>query len=244
MVGEWAQRVHAFLGWAYYNWPSDEQLRDWYALLERLKKGPEEEQAAFYSDLAAQFRDMFAARDYGRVRDGDEGVMVAPRDHYTSGVQMKREEEKMLVQFGSLLLGKLKRAWKEEGFRTRRRKQAFFAAAGIEARWSSEATTEQQREEAWGHIQGIVALARMLHPPRDRFEAEFPSLWDLAEADARESTPRDPSTTHQSQRWHDKVLESTQSRYSIYCRKAKDPARPDGHKKFVLPNDPRREGLM
>ena len=238
VLPEWGACAHALLSWAAYHWPHDRALRDWYAASAQLEREPEAAQRAHWEALAAQFHAWFA-EDYAAAAAGADSVFHSPRELYEPAC-LRREEEKLQAQLGGNLLRKYRAGWKEERREARRAKARFFEQAGIEAKWRDEGTSEQQRSDAWGHVQRLVALARSLFPPQHRLQAEFPALWDTAERDARAAIPRDATVTTQSAAWRAAVLASAQERYAVYVRKARDPARPDGHRLYFLPEEQRR----
>ena len=225
-----------FLSWAAYHWPEDATLKAWYAEVSLAEHQPEEAQRAYWWGLAEQFHGFFA-EDYPLVDAGSAAaVFTAPKEAYSPGPQQREEEEKLKRQHGGQVLRKYKAGWKECVWRHRRHKTRFFELAGVQEKFRAQATSSAQRQEAWEHVLALVALARCLFPPENRRQAEFPTLFDLAEQEARSAVPRDPDATCQSEQWHSQVLRCTQEKYFVIVRKARDPTRaPDGHPKYPLP---------
>jgi hypothetical protein len=228
--------VSDFLSWAAYHWPGDATLKEWHAAVSLAEREPEASQRDFWWGLAEQFHGFFAD-DYPLVDAGSAAaVFTAPKEQYSPGPQQREEEEKIRHQLGGKVLRKYKAGWKECVWRHRRHKTRFFELAGLQEKFRAQATTSAQREEAWEHVLALVALARCLFPPECRRQAEFPTLFDLAEQEARSAVPRDPDATCQSEHWHSQVLRCTQAKYQVIVRKARDPTRaPDGHPKYPLP---------
>jgi hypothetical protein len=237
VLPRFAAAASAFLAWAAFHWPGDAQLRAWYDAAVLVERQPQGAQRAHWAPLAEAFCDLFA-EDYHRVAAGEDGVFLAPRDQYAgAGAQQRLEEERLQAALGGVLLRRYREGWKEAAWRQRKAKARFYEAAGIEDKWRHADTTEAQRGEAWEHVLALVALGRALRPPATRLQAEFPALWDIAERDARSAVPRDPAVTTQPPAWHSAVLAATQERYAVYLRKARDPARPDGHRLYPFPRE-------
>ena len=228
--------VVGFLTWAYLHWPKDAQLAAWYGEAAALERQAQAAQRAHWESLAAAFCDMFA-EDYHLVDAREARAWCAPREAAVRARAQREEEEKLRAQFGEYVLRKYRSGWKEQRARERKAKQRFLELAGVEAKWLEAGGAERagQREQAWAHAARLVALARQLRPPANRLQAEFPTLWDAAEREAREAVPRDAAVTSQGAAWRAAVLASAQARYAVIVRKARDPARPDGHRKYPLP---------
>jgi hypothetical protein len=232
VLPEWGAAALAFLGWAYYHWPADEQLRDWWAAAKAAEAAGAEAERAHWGALAEAFRDMFGS-DLARAARRDGGVFIAPSELYSLvGSRQHAEEDKIKRQLGGGVLHKYAASWKQGTLAARAAKRAFLESAGTEARWRAKDTTDAQREEAWAHVLALVALTRALFPPRDRGEAEFPWIFDMALKDAHSAVPRDAAVTAQPPAWHAAVLAVAQERYRLYVRKALDPSRLDGHPVF------------
>ena len=223
---------------------SVETLYEWLVILREVGGKPAEEQLSWWLDLAHKFRDWFHM-DYNKVYSRipkayedsiapirDEKVFCPPRDPYNAVVILS-EEDAVKDMAGRYVREKLVHGWKQGKRIERNKKCEFMEKAGTKERF--EVASKEIKDVIWKHLERIVVAARAIVPPRCRVEAEYPILWDMAEADARAHVPRNPEKTEQNRKWHEDVIKNAQARYEVYLRKARNPMRrPEGHKTYPL----------